>query len=105
MKKFILIACCIISACAVNDDYQPSLAAHPRDEVKYETDRKYCIEESRQLMSAAEQAHKDDKLIPALGLLGYGIGKANASPDDPYWKTPTQLVNECLTAHGYKLAN
>lgn len=105
MKKIswltILLA---LSACGrVGYDYQPLLAQTPKNTGRYESDRKMCISEATKRMQDASESHKDDKLIPVFGLVGYAVGNSTASPNDDYWKKPSAIVDECMTKKGYKV--
>lgn len=105
MKRLVLICLFAVTACAVGNDYHPKLLTAPIDTKQYDSDRLFCIKDADQRMKSAEAAHEDDKLMPALGLIGYAIGKSNADPNDAYWKTPATLVDECMTLKGYKVVS
>lgn len=101
MNKYLLILL-VLSGCAPwGMSHEPKLATSPKDLVKYESDLKFCREDMLRRFKVAEAAHKDDKLTPALGLVGYVIAQSNAAPDDDYYKSQGQVIDECIAKRGY----
>lgn len=80
MKRIIFIsALFLLSACVPHwADYQPKLAVQPKNMAKYEANRKYCLND------AIHRKNKSDPLV-----------------DADAWKTPRQMVDECVAAKGY----
>lgn len=81
MKKIsYLVFLLLISACAIPHyaDYQPKLGTQPKNLAKYESDRKFCLDD------AVKRKNKSDPLM-----------------DSDAWKTPKQMTDECMSSKGY----
>lgn len=105
MRKYLIMGCLLLAGCGrVTKDYQPQLSEMPKDAVQYEIDRKFCISDAGLRIERSGENHQDDeRAIAGLGVIGYAIASANADPNDDYFKTPGQIVDECMTAKGYKV--
>lgn len=101
MKKTFLILFLLTACGRVGYDYEPKLSSTPKDKLAYEADRKSCIKEATLRINSASEAHKNDELIPFFGMVGYSIAKSNSSPSDDYWRSPSNIVDECLSQKGY----
>lgn len=90
----------LLSGCMNN--YHPPLAEEPKDQIKYEADLKDCIV---YMKKAGTPDVGRSMIIGATGLIGYGIMEATKDDDDPYFKSPKELVDGCMIKKGYKIAS
>jgi hypothetical protein len=79
MKKYTCCFLLLLTGCIPHwADYQPKLATPPKDNVRYESDRKMC------LADADKRSMKADPLA-----------------DADAWTNPHSMVDRCMAAKGY----
>lgn len=98
MKKYLFLLLAL-SACG-HYGYEPKLAKPPTDMVKYENDRKYCIDAAYDRVSKSQPSDYD---VAKFGLLGYLSDSVVNDQNDDYHKTPMQMADECMVTKGYKV--
>lgn len=106
MKRIVIVSALLLAACGGGGGrYEPKLAHTPSNTAKYESDLTSCYSQSDKRIAAVSEKHKNDVAIPLFGLIGYGVGAANADKDDAYYMSFGEVVDECFAKRGYQLTN
>lgn len=101
-RIYIFIILCL-QGCGF-EHYNPALVDPIKNVDIYEKDRVDCISDAnhRRLNATYSQKGLSRSLFGVAGAAGVVIGNSMMEADD-YTKSPTIMVDECLTAKGYKL--
>lgn len=99
----ILTTLLLLTGCA---HYVPSVSNSPKNQLTLSADIAACEKDKEKRMAEAFKNHKSDAaLMGGFGLAGAAIVHSNKDPEDDYFKTPKQMIDECMTAKGYKIKN
>lgn len=104
LSVFALSALVAVSGCATGV-YTPSLAEPVSNKAQFEKDVQECNAEQERRHEISAQEHSgDNTLMAATGLLGSAVVMSKSDTNDDYYKTPGEIIDECMTARGYKIA-
>lgn len=113
MKKILFLGL-LLTGCANSESgYRPQLSEQPTNIDAYESDRLICIRQGGEKWEVARQNYVSSGntigsafgLIGGLAQAGVDEGHIQANRHADYYKMPSGLADECMTAKGYKIAN
>lgn len=105
MKKtaFAMLCASLIIGCAT---YVPTVSNPPKDQATLDADIATCEKEKEKRMENASNNHQGDNAIMAgFGLLGAAVVNSKHNPNDDYFKSPKQMIDECMAEKGYKITH
>lgn len=104
MRKILLIGALLtVSACNKPlSEYEPSVTADSKNRPSYGQDLAICKVEAEERLQAALRGERA-RTAGAFGAIGAVIASETANQDDDFNKTTPQMVDECMTAKGYKV--
>lgn len=109
MRRHLLVVSALLAlgGCATGV-YVPKLSEPALNHSAFEKDVAECNAEQKRRHEIASKAHAGTNALPAFfGLAGaaasYTIESSKSNPEDDYYKTPGQIIDECMTARGYKV--
>lgn len=101
MKPILLLSLLCLAACEPwGMSYTPKLSAPAKDGAKFSADLDFCRNDMVRRFKIAEKNHEND-VAPRMGLLGYMYATSSADPNDDFYKSQEQVIDECMTQKGY----
>lgn len=104
LSVFAVSALLAVGGCATGV-YTPELTEPVSNQAQFQKDVDECNAEQEQRHEAASKAHAGDSaLMYGAGVLGTAVVHAKGNKQDDYFRTPGDIIDECMAARGYKVA-
>lgn len=106
LSVFAFVAALVTAACQPwGMSYTPKLAEPASSNAKFESDLQFCRNDMIRRMDEAEARHANDApLAGVFGAAGAAADYASGDKNDDFYKSQSQVIDECMAARGYKVA-